>query len=75
MKNPTIDPTIDQTIDSTNRCQLSRRVNIEDEFEEALKEEVRKLEAQMRIGISTLRNECWIAYVCTAYSSNIDIFL
>ena len=62
MKNPTIDPTIDQTIDSTNRCQLSRRVNIEDEFQEAVKEEVRKLEGQMKIGISTLRNECWIEF-------------
>ena len=61
--NPKKNPTIDPSIDSTNRCQLSRRFNIEDEFEEAVKEEVRKLEGQMKIGISTLRNECWIDYV------------
>ena len=45
-------------IDHINRRHLTRRADVEDEFEKAVKEEVRKLESQMKIGISTLRNEC-----------------
>ena len=47
-----------QCKDLTNVRILSHRVDIEDEFEKAVKEEVGKLESQMKIGISTLRHEC-----------------
>ena len=38
-----------------SRKNLSRKTDIENEFEAALKEEIRKLESKMKIGYSTLK--------------------